>query len=466
MRSPHLLIKNLTLVFSLLCFTPRSLALPHKTASPSQGIPVYLKPTSPVPTGHYALEFLNKHKILSTKSTWVNVKTQSGVSGWLPKAQLLTPLHFSSRVSVLAKTPLYSKDDLQQTSQPVITQKEGIANLLEVVGDRCLIQVGAQSYWTDAAYVLPIAKDAGFFLTKRMTILRQTPSNKGAWTTKLTAGQRLKPIEIKGEWLKVGYNNKVGFVSKDDIISRIDVAMRVKTSKGYEEPHPSLLHQKVYAIYVNPLWLGTFDEELPLYQAPSTSNSVITQVSPWSHLLQQNTIEQTWTQSQVKDIGPVWWQSRDIPNTAPTSLEIAHSEIQKLIINPVFNHIQFASAQGENSGLYRSQDGKNWFPLRGFSQRTPVFTVSKDGILFVDDKMSFDNGEHFSTYVHWGALFEALKRQKMVTVQNTKIKNIETLNHTSQQLVLELDVGLKDTVKVYTADRGETWTVLNTTKLR
>lgn len=436
-------------------------SIPHRPAPTTMGIPVYLKTTSPVPTGHYSIESLNKNKILSRKSVWVNVKTGEGLSGWLPKEVLLTPLHFSSKATLLAHSPLYPKDDIQQNTVPLTSQKEGLVSLLEVVGDRCLVQIGNSIYWTSSEYLLPVAKDPGFFITQRMTILRERPSVKSQWRQKITAGQRLKPIEVRGEWLKVSFNGQEGFVPRPDIISRIDIAMRVKTNEGFEAPSKILLSKKVFAIYVNPLWLGTTEDEIPLYQEPSTSSTIVTQLPPWSHLLQQNSLEQTWTLSTVKDLGNVWWQTRDIPLNTPTSLEIAHSDIQKLVVNPVFNHIQFASTQGESEGLYRSQDGKNWFPIRGFTQRSPVFTISKDGVLFVDDKVSFDNGEHFTPYVHWGALFEALKRHRMGTIQNTKIKNIETLNSASQQIIVELDVGLKDSVKVYTADRGETWSVLN-----
>ena len=437
-------------------------AIPHRSSAPSNvGIPVYLKPTSPVPTGHYSLETLNRQKITSQKSVWVHVKTTEGLIGWTPKEALLTPLHFSSKATLLAQSPLYPEKELQNSAAPMVSQKEGIVTILEVVGDRCLVRVGDANFWTESAYLYPVAKDAGYFITVRMTSLYGQPSIKSQWSRKLTAGQRLKPIEIKGDWVKVSYQTYTGFIPRKDILSRIDIAMKVKTSEGMVAPQRSLLDKKVYAIYVNPLWLGTMADEVSLFQEPSTSSEVITQLKPWTPMIQQNMVEQTWTQSQIRELGPVWWQSKDIPTTIPSSLEIAQKDIQKSLVNPLFNHIRFASTFGAMEGLYRTQDGKNWFPIRGFSQRSPVFTVSKDGVLFVDDKVSFDNGEHFTPYVHWGAIFEALKRHRLSTVQNTKIRNIETLNGSSQQLIVELDVGLKNPLKLYTADRGQSWTVLN-----
>lgn len=136
-----------------------------------------------------------------------------------------------------------------------------------------------------------------------------------------------------------------------------------------------------------------------------------------------------------------------------------------MLVNPVFQHIRIASTNGMEKkslapGLYRSTDGRTWFPLRGFNQRAPVFTIAQDGILFVEDKVSFDNGEHFTTYVHWGALFEALKREHIHSAQGTKIKKIEPFNNSSKQLILEIDIGLKQALKLYTPDRGESWALL------
>jgi SH3-like domain-containing protein len=444
---------------SVLLLTGPAIAVPHSTSELTSSAAVYLKPYAAIPTGHYNINLLKKNQVAQDQVRWVFVKNQQGETGWALKHQLLNPLHFSTRARLLAKSPIFKNRSEPHADTSLTPQTESTVTILEVQNEWAQISLENQKLWTTTSHLFPIEKDAGYFYAKQDVLLTESPRNKSRLVKKVPAGARLTPLEVKESWMKVAFENKSGYVLASKVMSRIDIASKVKTDKGYEPASRQLLGRKVFAIYINPLWLGSGVKKVNLYQQPSANSTIIGQIPPWQNLTQQDTVTQKWAVSKIKELGGnVWWEVNN--NEQGYELEqltqLNLKDVRKILPSPAFNNLKIASA----NGLFRSTDGLFWAPLPQFQGHNPAFTFATDGVLFVEDKMSVDNGEHFTPFIMWEKLLKSLRDNRLAVAQNLKILNIETLNSSSKQLILELDIGNRKTVKAYTGDRGQTWSIL------
>lgn len=422
-------------------------------------IAVYLHPARTVPTGHYRVEHLQEYLKGYTTLTWVYVKASDGQTGWTLKHELMDSLEFSSKARLAPNSSKYSKPNSSAFVEK--TEQGMLVELLDRKGDWHLASHKNETFWVLGSQLYPISKDPGYFFVNKRDQLREKPQIKSKFLAKLSEGSRLKPIKLEGQWYKVSYKNKKGttqsgYIQTKNLISRLDIAMKVRTSQGYQPAHRNLLNKKVYEIFVNPLWLGTGTKEIPLYESPSRGSMVLTTLEPWSNLTQQNSTVQRWNKSLINRIGLVWWQMENDSWEAPKSLQLAHDKIKNTLKNPLFPHLRFATA----NGLFRSTDGKNWTAIKGFEKSNPAMTFSSEGVLFVDDKVSYDNGENFQPFIHWEALFKSLKQERISQFTNSKIISLKTLNDSSDQIVMELDIGRVRPVRAYTTNRGRTWSIL------
>lgn len=455
---------------SFITFISWTWAIPHPSVNEPQSVPVYLKPYSAIPTGHQNVDHLKSTLIGHDKFRWVYVRDKAtGLTGWTPQQNLLTPLHFSSKARLLAQSPVFRQKQDRIPDPILIPKTELEIDVLDVQNDWALIALNQTTpaarspttAWVTTNHLYPIDKDAGYFFARVDQHLRREPLLKSPLITPVQAGQRLRPLGTQGGWVRVVFKTAngsyaTGYLLSQQIVSRIDTATKVKTQQGFEPPRHELIHQKIFAIYVNPLWLGSAVHPVPLFSEPKASSEVVGYVKPWQNLTQQDSTEQIWAASKSKDLGTVWWQvPADRNKTQLTKLSL--STLKKIKENPIYKHIKVAAAKG----LYRSIDGVHWKPLQGFQGYNPPFTYAKDGVLFVEDKVSFDNGEHFTPFVFWENLLRTLRENQRGIKKDVKILNIETANNSSQQLILELDIGSSRSVKMYTSNRGQTWALLN-----
>jgi len=437
-------------------------AIPHPSVGAPQSAPIYLKPYSAVPTGNHNVEYLKANLVGEEKIRWVLVRdTETGLTGWTPKQNLLTPLHFSTKARLLAGSPVYREKKDHAPDSTLVPKSEISVDLLDIQNEWVMISLTPPNgtttiAWAPIAQLYSVDRDAGYFFARSEQPLRQTPNTKSVVLAQVASGQRLRPIGASGDWVHVSYNSPKGslsgYVPASQIISRVDIAMKVKTTSGYEKPRHAMIAEKIYAIYVNPLWLGTAVNAVPLFQEPLASAAVVGYAKPWRNLLQQDSIEQDWAVSKLPD-GLAWWQIPDERGELMQLTKLALESIKQIKENPVFKHIKTASAHG----LYRTTDGVYWAPIRGFQGYNPAFAYAADGTLIVEDRISFDNGEHFTPYVRWENLLKTLRENNQGVRSGVKITGVQSIHNSSQEIILELDFGSPHRVRMYTRDRGQSW---------
>ncbi len=456
--SPSRTLESMTALFLCISWlvTPLVIAVPHPAVEAPQSAAVYLKPYSAVPTGHYNVSLLKEKMLRQEKVQWALVKDASGLSGWTPLQNLLTPLHFSSKAQLMSGSPLYTSLESSEVDVSLRIREGQIVHLLVVKNNWAQIQIKDKVLWTPQRYLYPVDKDPGYFVLKKELPLRSDPQIKSQHLLRLAVGDRLLPLEIVRPWVKVRTQNRTGYVPLNEVLTRVDIAQKIKTDEGLIPADREHLGKDIFAIHINPLWLGTNHEPVLLFEEPTASSAVIGKITPWRSLQQVDSVEQDWALSRMSGLGDVWWALPQERTIFKKLVQLPIHLIHEIKENPVFNHVRIASSKG----LYRSTDGELWTPLNGFEGANPAFTFAGDGVLFVDDKISFDNGEHFAPYIHWENLLQTLQRHNMGISREIKILNVQTLNRNSRDIVLKLGLGHRHPIHVYTADRGNHWKVV------
>ncbi len=444
-------------LLSIALLTPAIVAAsPHRSLAP-EAAAVYTKPYAAIPTGHYSVAQLSKRLIRRENFNWVFVKDlYTGHMGWTPRDQLLSPLHFSTKARLLAKSPVFRLRSDRRPSMELSPEVETAVPISNIDGEWIEINIENQKLWVHSTYLLPVEKDPGYFYAKFPSVLKDQPRTKARHVASIKGGQRLTPLQVTREWVKVAAGDKKGYLPIHQIVHRIHVANKVRTDEGLLPARADMIHGKIFAVYVDPLWLGTGVHSISLYAQPSMTSTETAVIAPWMSLQQQESVTQEWSLSQVDNVGPVWWQNESMKSSVLQWKELAKESFRTIAHNPLFP----SSRIGLADSLYRSTDGKNWARVRGVFNPNPAFTYSRDGILFIDDKISMDNGETLHPFVFWEAVLNRLRVANIGVAENVKILAIYTPHQTSQQVVYELDVGGSRPIKIQTPDRGRTWALL------
>ncbi len=452
--TPH----NTSMRFVLLVFS-----LCTAVSAYSQSTPVFLTPHNPAPTGHFDLKMLRKRAVAFDQYEWLWVRDQKGNNGWILKASALLPLDFS-RQAILGKgEPIHPQPRNFKLPQKTLNQSQ-IVTLVKRHRDwyRIIYKENDKNYygWVRSRYLSPYSKDAGYFFSTVETHLRSEPRMKSKILTKIDPGLPIVPLNTKGEWALVRFGKNKGYIPLRNLKSRLDVAIKVRTAKGYFKPHPDLYKQKVIEIFANPIWVGSGAYSMDLKQQPNMASKTVAQVEPWQDLILQGYSIKKWGKSHVPRWGELWWPDTTIEsnveiieNLTAQSVRLRNSEIYQIEKSPTIKGLRFAAA---THGVYRSFDGKKWYPLPQFKNGFPI-KVAKNGTLFVGDKVSFDHGESFRHFIRWDLVFDSVPQLSKIAKGPIQILNVEPNQRNHNQITLSLRLGNNKYMQLYTPDFGKNW---------
>lgn len=429
----------------------------------AQSTPVYVTPNNPAATGHFDLSLLKKQAIKYDHFEWLWVRDQKGRSGWILKDSALLPLDFS-RQAVLGKgEAIYANPNNFSLPQKTLPQSQ-IVTLVQRQRDwyKIVYLEGENKFfgWVRSRYLNPYSKDAGFLFSTKETHLRSKPNGKGQILKTIKPGKAIVPINTKNAWAFVQFEDKKGYIPMTNIKSRLDVALKVRTAKGYYEPHPALYKQKILEIFSNPVWVGTGAFTIELKEKPEMGSNTLAEISPWQSLVLQGYSIKKWGLSHVPHWGQLWWPETTVESNvelieslSPQWTKLNASETYHLVQSPVIPGLRFASAK---SGVFRSFDGKTWYPIKGFQHGYPI-KVSKNGTLFVADQVSFDHGESFQHYIKWDRVFDSIPKEKIANKGPLQIVDVFPNVNNPKQVTLSLRVGSGRYIQIYTPNLGRNW---------
>ena len=447
------------LIFSLL-LSLNALGANHRS------VPVYLAPNNPAATGHFKHSELKKSARAYRQYEWLWVRDSFGHEGWVLKSSVMLPLDYSRRAILSKGEVIFEKP--RAAGLPIKRMQDNqIVGIIKRQGDWYKIvfvhNEKNAAGWVKAKHLQPYSKDPGLFYSMASTWLKQKPQIKTRRLVKVEPGIPLRPIKIKGNWTLVQLGKKKGWIELKHLKSRIDVAMKVRTKEGYYQPHPSLIKKSIVEIFSNPLWVGTGAYTVELKSKPDMGSNTVTTVKKWQSLTLQGFSVKRWGKSYVRRWGELWWPDQTlesnieiIENFKPKTTLLSRGEIYQVERSPSIDGLRFASTL---RGVFRSFDGKNWHPLPAFKNGYPI-KISKNGIVFVGDKVSFDHGESFQEYIRWDKILTAIPIERRLGHAPIQILNVEPSRKNSKHVTLSVKLGNDRIVQVYTANLGKSWQML------
>jgi SH3-like domain-containing protein len=428
-----------------------------------QSTPAYLKPNNPAPTGHFDLKILKSRAIGIDQFEWLWVRDAKGHNGWLLKSSALLPLDFSRQALLMKGQAIHSKPEDLLVPQKSLNQSQ-IVTLVDRFRDWYKIiylENDIKYYgWVRSRFLNPHSKDAGYFFSTVETHLRMEPKMKAQILKNIEPGLPIIPISIKEDWALVEFAGTKGYIPFKNIKSRMDVSIKVRTDKGYFQPHASLYKNKILEIFSNPVWVGTGAYSIDLKEKPDMGSNTVTVIEPWQSLALQGYSVKKWSKSNIPHWGDLWWPETTIESNVeiiesvrPQLTYLKKSDIYQIEKSPVVPNLVFAST---THGVYRSFDGKSWYPLNDFKHGFPI-KVANDGTLFVADQVSFDHGESFSHFIRWDKVFDTMPNNSKLSSGPVQIINVEPNPNNHRNITLSLKVGTNKYLQIYTPDMGQSW---------
>jgi len=347
---------------------------------------------------------------------------------------------------------LITKEALSLNKEP----QEGGKSAGSVPAKTTLQVLRTNSYWAELAdsklkiqgwaplHLLeaPI-EDKGVFITLIDSFLRKTPTNSSALITTVPRLQRLEALGIEKTFLKVSYQGHTGYLDLANLVGRADFAMwSYHKTKGWL----GISHRE------NGFLFTVDNLKLPLedflafnpYANRGVASQKLTDDAPSirSRVEIANNKAHRWALSVLKDHGSVWWRMEEpeaISKVEP-SKQITSEQLMKRELTGVAFVNKSMKGLASAGGIFRTDDGKTWSEISYFNGKNHPVAIHPDGIWYVGNYRSYDEGKTFETYIKWDKLAEQIQKSLHKDPRHLRIAEIEPLSNSRIRILVDTGV--------------------------
>lgn len=347
---------------------------------------------------------------------------------------------------------LIAKESLELFKGP----EEGSGRAGRVVAKSMLQVLQTKSYWAEIydskqkikgwapLHLLEAPfEDTGVYVTLIDTFLRKTPQNSSEIVTTIPRMIRVTSLGIEKTFLKVQYQGHTGYLDMANLAGRGDFAMwAYHKTKGWL----GISHREnAYLLTVNGLKLPLEDF---LAFNPYTDRGVVSQKltedgpSIRSRVAIANNRAHRWALSQLEGHGAVWWRMEEPEALKPSVAENTLTNEQLLKREVVSYAFAPKGTKGIASakGVFRTEDGKTWKEIPQFAGQNYPVIIHPDGVWFVGNYRSFDDGKTFEAYIKWDKLAQTIQVGMNLPPRHLRIANIEPLSHSRIRILVDTGV--------------------------
>lgn len=354
--------------------------------------------------------------------------------------------------------------DLQLTRTLISKQKTeilkspqpGSARSFSIPANTLVVVLKVDSFWAEVVepkqklkgwvalhYFHPPAEDKGVFLTVTDSFLLQHPKDSSEIITTIPRGYRLIPQKFEKNYVKVQYQGRSGYIDLSSVIGRSDFAMwAFHTKKGWL----GISHRE------NEFLLTVDKQKLKLEDflayASYQNRGIVTQKTNDDGPSIRSRVEiiskkaHRWTQSLLTEHGKVWWRSdEDHTQSLDEATEISSEQLMKRRLHGV------AFAPGtplkglvSADGVFRTEDGKNWQEIPQFSGQNFPVSIHPEGVWYVGNYRSYDEGKTFEPYIMWDKLTQQIQDNLHKVPRHLRITQIEPMSHSRIRIFLDTGV--------------------------
>lgn len=415
-------------------------------AADNKAVSFYRSQQSLFPSGQARRENLEAKILRRDTEPWFRIQWNKK-NFEVPGETLIRDLHVTQ--NLITKEALELRQEPREDAKKITRlQAQRSLKVLRTNTSWALLQdpQGKLQGWAPLYKLSAPVEDSGVFLTLVDSFLKKAPNSSAPIITTIPRLQRLLPLGIENNYLRISYQGHVGYLDLANLAGRGDFAM--------------------WAYHQNQGWLGISHREngflftvnkqkIPLTnfiafnpylnrgiscqklsdEAPSIRSRVEI-VDNRAHL---------WALSFLEGHGEVWWRTSELEQqpAPPPSGSHALSLTTEKLIQRELNAVAFAknSMKGLASakGIFRTEDGKTWTELPFFEGKNYPLAIHPDGIWYVGNFRSYDEGKSFEPYIKWDLLAAQIQIGTHRPPRHLRITSIEPLSHS--RIRLHVDTG-------------------------
>lgn len=445
-------------------------------ASHANVVPFFRSLDSRFASGNISSEKLVKNTYKVESQHWIQVVDESGHTGWLEKAHMLSDIDFCSEVEILKQVPLRQGPRVAAGTLPTILK----------AGDRVKV-VGREAFWLkvikensvgwiEKSSARSLETDIGYFETQKDLTLKNAMKSSARSILGVAARTKVKPIKFQNGWAQVIVGPRVGYLPVANLASRLNFAQAIMTKDGrwrVFRPQESLMVNEILKINSDPFRRLSFNETaLKEFPAKHSRNLKIVQALENVTRVGESAIR--WGQGYVQKHGLVWWPidirsiklngeeelpAHPLERTFNPNREVISTEelfkkrIYDMISSHVTPHLTFASADG----LYRSLDGKTWERLKEIREERLPLSIAENETIFAGPFISRDNGESFTPFVKWDRVISLLARKYGAPSNHISLLKVVPLNRDGSEVKIHLKTDSGTEHVLWTQDSGVSW---------
>ena len=403
-------------------------------------------------------------------SSWVGVTLPNKKSGWIRSEILVFDINFSSKATLRTAV-----GGLKKGSE------------VEILGSRrhnFRCKQHDTVLWIEAKDLLPLDEDLGFVITKEQTHLIEKPSLNRV--SQIGSGIKIRVIRFVDNFVEIEWEDKNYFIDVGSVLSRFHFASRVKTEAWHDVK--SLLQnniitaedrliktENVVAVTTGRDFGYIVTNRANVRASRNSQSRVVSRLSgflpiPVGNLYAgQNTPASTKPALKpvVKPVvsKPVVSRKVKPPKARAvsdlylskkswTSDELFNRDVFDFANSPRVRGLIFASAKG----VFRSTDGgKLWKKIDIFEDKNLPIAIGKNGVIYVGQHKSMDNGETFVPYVRWDLALKAIQYPGIGKVGFLSIADIRLLEDKQNTLQLDLNLEQGKRASIISHDGGQSW---------
>jgi hypothetical protein len=286
-------------------------------------------------------------------------------------------------------------------------------------------------------------EDEGVFITLIDSFLRKTPQNSSAIITTVPRMQRLTALGIEKTFLKVAYQNHVGYLDLANLVGRADFAMwAYHKNKGWL----GISHREngfLFTVDNQKIALESFIAFNP-YVNRGVACQKLTDDAPSirSRVEIANSKAHRWALSALEGHGTVWWRMEELENGAKNegAHQISADQLMKREVTAVAFANKSLKGLASAEGVFRTEDGKTWKEIPLFEGKNYPVAIHPDGIWYVGNFRSFDEGKTFEPYIKWDKLAERIQGALHKPPRHLRIAQIEPLTNSRIRILVDTGV--------------------------
>lgn len=344
---------------------------------------------------------------------------------------------------------LIAKETLQLLKEP----QEAAPAVTSVRAQTSLRVLQTNSYWAELQesqtklkgwaplHLLEApVEDQGVFITLIDTFLRKTPQNSSAIITTVPRMQRLTPLGFEKSYLKVSYQGHTGYLDLANLAGRGDFAMwayhQGKGWLGISHRENQYLftvdNQKIHLqgfLAFNPY----ISRGVACQKLKEDAPSIRSRVEIADHKAHR------WALSLLEGHGSVWWrmEAPEASPKTPAGNQVTSEQLLKREVTAVAFAAKSMKGLVSANGIFRTEDGKIWKQINFFEGKNYPVAIHPDGIWYVGNYRSTDEGKSFEAYIKWDKLTEKIQQGLHKTPRHLRITQIEPLPKSRVRILID-----------------------------